>query len=378
VEIYTKLPGVKRRLGFYMEKMLRKKIILPFLIFLLFISWAVPAEAGFGVSPPTIRNRQLTPGSTFKKEIRLLRSLSDGDLLAQIKIDAPEIDSWISIDKGEEFLLPKGELQVPMLVSFNIPKDAELGDYTGHINVRVIPTEDEKKGGVAIALGARIDIDLSLTNVSFADFLVRVVAVPDFERLGPPWNWKVWRSLYEKLFYKIKVVLDIENKGNIAIAPSKVTIDVYDISKKKLLQTSEDKSLKKIDSFSRDKIEALFPTKLSVGQYWSKVRIYKGSQVVNFYEIAFTVEEHGVLGKSVSNLGIWPWLVLGGLILIALLIILLFIKIRIWRYFIALIVIISRPSLKGITRVLKNFNKKFWKWVNHQAEKHKNDNKEKD
>jgi hypothetical protein len=46
--------------------------------------------------------------------------------------------------------LPKGELQVPMTVTFEIPKNAELGNYSGNINVKVLPA-DSNSGGVSIA-----------------------------------------------------------------------------------------------------------------------------------------------------------------------------------------------------------------------------------
>lgn len=344
-----------------------RKIFLPFLILILFLSWITPVQAGFGVSPPSVRNRQLTPGTIFKKEIRLLRSSAEEDLKAEIKINAPEIDSWISIDKGEEFILPKGELQVPMIVTFDIPSDAELGNYSGHINVRILPVDGKRSSGVAIALGARIDIDLALTNVSFTNFLVRVISIPDFEKLGSPWNWKIWRALFNKLFYKIKVVMNIENTGNVKTAPSKVAVEVYDITKKKLLELSEDKSLKKVEPFSTSQVVASFPTKLDVGQYWAKVKIYKGSQIVNFYEIAFTIEKY----KGEKSLGVWPWLVLLLLVLIALLIIILLIKIRIWRYLVVLFVVIFKPILKAIFGFLKNINRKFWKWAGKRAEKYK-------
>jgi len=354
-----------------MKKIVRKTLFT-ILIVVLFSSWAVPVRAGFGVSPPTIRNRQLTPGSTYEKEIRLLRSSANEDLQVDIKIDAPEIAAWITLEKGLKFMIPKGDLQVPMKVYFNIPKNAELGNYRGHINVKVTPAGGNKSGGVSIVLGARIDIDLALTNVSFSDFIIKNVSIPSFERLRAPWNFKIWKPLFEKLFYRSVVLMNIENTGNIKTAPSKVVIEVYDISKKKLLETAVDKTIDEINSFSTESVKAYFPTKLLPGQYWSKIKVYKGSQIVNFYEIAFTVEDSGGLGAGARKLGVYPWLVMLGIIIIAILILLGLIKIKIWRYFIALIGIIIKPSFKGISSFFGGANKRFWKWVASQADKHKN------
>ncbi|MDD4902019.1 MAG: hypothetical protein PHE24_02680 [Patescibacteria group bacterium] len=350
-----------------------KKILLPLLVLVLLFSWANGVRAGFGVSPPLIQNHQLTPGSTYKQEIMLLRSDAADDLKAEVKVNAPEIASWITLDQGGSFVLPKGKLQVPMVITFKIPKGAELGNYTGAIDVKVAPAS-ENGAGVSIALGARIDIDLALTNVSQADFLVRLVSIPDFERLGKPWDWKIWAPIFNRLFYKIRVVMNIENKGNVKTAPSQVTIEVWDLSKKKMLQSSVDRSIKKIDPFSTAAVTAEFTTHLPAGQYWVKVRIYKEQEIVNYYEIAFTIANPGILGGN--NLGVWPWLVAAGIVLIVLAIIALLVKIRFWRFFIWLVLLPSRPILRTIINFFKALNKKFWQWLVRQAEKHKEEKNE--
>jgi hypothetical protein len=348
-----------------------RKIFLPALIILLFLAWAVSARAGFGVSPPLIRNHQLTPGSVYKQEIMLLRSSAEEDLKAEVKVDAPEISSWISLDRSESFIMPKGELQVPLVVTFKIPKGAELGNYNGYINVKIVPASEKGASGVAIALGARIDIDLALTNVYQSNFLVRLVSIPDIERLGRPWNLKVWAPLFDRLFYKIKLVMNIENKGNIEIAPSKVAIEVWDLSKKNLLQSSVTRSIEKIKPFSTSEIIAKFPAKIPAGQYWTKVKIYKGQEIVNYYEIAFSVAPSGVGGGTA--LGVWPWLVAAGIFLIIAVLIFLLIRIRFWRFFIWLILLPTKPVLKKIIQFLRAANKNFWRWIAKQADKHKDE-----
>jgi hypothetical protein len=346
-----------------------RKILLPTLILILFLSWAACARAGFGVSPPLIQNHQLTPGSTYSQEIMLLRSEADDELKAEINIDAPDIASWISLDQGNSFIMPKGEYQVPMIVTFKVPKNASLGNYTGSMDIKVSPVDGSAAGGVSIALGARIDIDLALTNVSQSDFLVRMVSIPDFELLGSPWNWKVWAPIFNRLFYKITLVMNIENKGNVKTAPSKVAIEVWDLGKQKLLQSSVDKSIKKINPFSSGTVSAQFPTHLPPGQYWVKVRIYKEQEVVNYYEIAFTIAQPGALGGN--NLGIWPWVVAAILVLIVLAIIALLIKLRFWRLFIWLVLLPTKPVLRTIGNFFQALNKRFWQWIVRQAEKHR-------
>jgi hypothetical protein len=354
-----------------MSRKILRKILLPLLVLALFLSWTTSVRAGFGVSPPLIQNHQLTPGSTYTQEIMLLRSSADDELKAEININAPEISSWISIDQGNTFILPKGQLQIPMKVEFKIPKGAELGNYTGSIDIKVVPVSENSSSGVSIALGARIDIDLALTNVSQSNFLVRLVSLPDFERLGSPWNWKVWSPIFEHLFYKIKVVMNIENKGNVKIAPSKVLIEVWDLNKQHILQSSVDHSIKKINPFSTSAVTAEFPTKLPVGQYWAKIKIYKEQEIVNYYEIAFSITEPGVLGGN--NLGVWPWLTALILVLLAIGVIFALIKIRFWRFFIWIIILPTKPVLRTTVNFFQKLNKNFWRWIVRQAEKHRDD-----
>jgi hypothetical protein len=345
------------------------KKIMPFLILVLFIGWATPALAGFGVSPPRIKNHQLTPGSIYPVKIMLLRSSAEEELRAVVKIDAPEIESWIKLDKEDEFVLPAGELQVPMTVTFNIPKNAELGNYTGNINIKVLPKD--RGAGVSIALGARIDIDIALTNVSDPDFLVRTVSIPDFERLGSPWNWKFWSKIFDRFFYRIRIVANVENTSSVDTAPSKISLEVYDLAKNNLLESSEDKTMKKVKAFSTGSVEAAFPTKLATGQYWGKVKIYKENEVVNFYEIAFSVENPGVLGAGARSLGAGPWALLGGLIFVCVFVVVLLIRIRFWRFILALLLLPTKPLAKNVGAAASGVNKNFWKWIAKQAEKHK-------
>jgi hypothetical protein len=176
----------------------------------------------------------------------------------------------------------------------------------------------------------------------------------------------------KRFFYRIRVVMNVENTGNVETAPSKIGLEVYDITKKTLLESREDKSLKKVKPFSVGEIVGDFPTKLPPGQYWGKVRVYKENEIVNFYEIAFSVEKPGVLGAGARSLGAGPWLLLAGLILISVLVVVLLIKIRFWRYIFFMLLLPTKPVGKGVKTAAKTANRNFWRWVVQQAEKHKN------
>jgi|GEM_PF-667797 len=355
-------------ISFSNYKMPKRYLISFFVALFAFLAGAHTALAGFGISPPYVYNKQLVPGAHYEQRITLLRSSAEDELRAQISVNAPDIDKWITIDKGNDFAMPKGELQVPMIVNVDVPKDAAIGDYKGYINVRIAPANQNTGGGVAIALGARIDIDLTLTNVTFSDFMVRLVSIPDVERLGKPWSWKYIYPIFEKLFYRVMVVMNVQNTGNVDTAPTKIQLDVYDLTENKLLETTETASLNKVKSYSTGEIQAFFPTTLPAGQYWAKIKIYKDNEITNSYKIAFTVADAGGLGGKARSLGYGPWLVLGAMVLAVLIVIFILIRIRIWRYIILLIVIIFGPVYRKLGSIIIAIKAAFWRWIRQKAE----------
>lgn len=326
------------------------------------------AQAGFGIAPPYVRPKKpLVPGSHYEQKITLLRSNADETLQAQLKIDAPEIKNWISFDKGEVFDLPEGKVQIPMVVKIDVPKNAELGEYKGHINVRIVPKDKPTGAGVAIALGARIDIDLKVADESFFDFVVRTVNIPKIEELSRPWNWPI----FSWFFYRIKVVMKIENTGNVKAAPTKVRLDIYDINEKKVLELHEDRSIKKIEPFQTGVVTASFPTKLKAGQYWAKVKVYKDKEIIHSSKLTLEILPAGSLPEG-PQLGIWPWVMLVGFSLIILAILLALVKIKIWRYGWRIFLIIIWPLRFVGQRIKQTWQRikiRFWQWLRAKAEK---------
>jgi hypothetical protein len=356
---------------------------LKFCLFLvIFLVWCPGAHAGFGISPPYFENNQLVPGSHYEQDITLLRSSADEDMQAEIKINAPKIEKWLKVAQGNTFIIKKGLLQVPIKIIADVPKDAEIGNYKGYINIRVSPIDAVQKAGVSIALGARVEIDLTLTNVVFSNFIVHLVSVPDFELLGPPWNWPFISKLFNYLFYRVRIAMDIENTGNTKTAPTRVHVDVYDLTETKLLESSDDKSIDKIDSFKTKTVMADFPTKLPVGQYWGNIKIYKDSDIVNTYKIGFSVSPAGSLGNRAPDLGRWPWVILAGIGLALLGILALLIKIKIWKYIFRLIKLIIilialplRPLYKLLKKQMNKIKAYFWKWIRNKAKEYDDNDK---
>ena len=82
----------------------KKICISASLVLILSISLIMPTLAGFGVSPPYVKNERLDRGSHYEQKIILVRGDPIEDLKAEITIDVPGAQEWISIDKGTEFI----------------------------------------------------------------------------------------------------------------------------------------------------------------------------------------------------------------------------------------------------------------------------------
>jgi len=241
---------------------------------LLLLSFANICLAGFGVSPPWVKNHVLLPGSRFEQTIILSRGEPEESLKAKVTIDVPEeIRSWFSIDKGLEFVLPKGEQQVPMKVTVNVPKNAKLGKYTGAIMVETFP---EKEGGtVSVALAAGIDIDLEVTEKEIAGMIIRFTDIGKIEEGSP-----------------LKYLMRIENTGNVNTKPDRVYIEVFDQAHQSLLASGENKNLDWVGPFQTKEIAAEFPTiKLGIGQYWAEIKIFKEDQILREEKLVYEVIE---------------------------------------------------------------------------------------
>jgi hypothetical protein len=321
------------------------------------------ALAGFGISPPYVKNTHLIPGSTYEQEIVLLRSSAETDMEAQVDVDAPEITSWITIDKGTRFVLPKDNLRVPMKVRVVVPPKAEVGSYNGFINIKIASLGDQA-AGVSVALGARVDINLTISNETVSDFIIRNITVSNFEELD--WPWDSW--LLGRFFYKIRAIMTIENTGNSKVAPTKILLDLYDITDKELLESTVDNSFIAVNPFSTAEVEAAFPTKQRAGEYWAHLKAYKDNTVVGNYKYAFRIAKKGELGGS--NLGIWPWVLAGCALAAAVILVFIIIKFRAWRIlllFATLIMTFFRPVIIGVKGGFKEVKASFFKWILKKA-----------
>jgi len=245
------------------------------------------AKAGFGISPPYVRNENLTQGSHFEQKIILVRDKPEEDWQAELIFNVPGANDWFSVDKGEKFILPKGEKQTPIIIRVDVPSKAEFKRYKGFIRVKTTPLKAQEPGTVAITLGGQIDVDLNVTKEIF-DFKVRGVKVSDLEE-GHKWLFWYFPGI-------IRFSIQIENIGNIDAAPTKVHFDIYDAKEEKLLESIETKKFdKKVKPFETEWVLAKLSTKLKPGSYWAQYKIYKKEEVISQGRIHLSILPRGTI-----------------------------------------------------------------------------------
>ncbi|MCA9362031.1 hypothetical protein KC906_01530 [Candidatus Kaiserbacteria bacterium] len=246
-------------------------------------------QAGFGITPPYVRNTSLTRNSVYEQEILLVRGDTNVAQKAEITVDAPEIQDWIEIVEGYEIKMPRGTQKVPMTVRVTVPKDAEFKDYEGAIRIRTLPDNDQvSQGAVNISLGALVDIDLSVIDRKIKDFRVRRISVPDLNE-GSKLAW---------LFFpgKVRFEMLLENTGNVDIAPSKVEFRIFDRAGKVLLEDT--KNIGKIDTvppYGTETVVAEIPTRLPAGSYVARYRVFNGDDVKQEGDLSLNILPDGTL-----------------------------------------------------------------------------------
>ncbi len=258
-------------------------------ILLFVILGADLALAGFGVTPPYVRNTSLTRNSTYEQQILLVRGDPNVPLKATVVVDAPEILDWIEIVEGTEFELPRGEQKVPMTIRVKVPEDAEFKNYTGAIRIKTGAVDDEvSAGAVNISLGAQVDIDLSVIDKEIKDFRIRKINISDLNE-GHKFAWLYFPG-------KIRFGMLLENTGNIDVAPSKVAFKIYDATGNVLLEDVRNKGkIEKVAPYATEEIVAELPTRLPAGTYIARYQIFNDDEVKQEGEVNLNILPYGTL-----------------------------------------------------------------------------------
>lgn len=262
------------------------------LTMLFFVLSTEIVRAGFGITPPYVRNTSLTRNSTYEQQILLVRGNPDAAQKALITVDAPELASWIQIVEGESIPLPRGEQKVPMTVKITVPKDAEYKDYQGVIRIKTVPDDNQvSAGAVSISLGAQVDIALTVIDKKIKDFRIRKIGVSDLNE-GKKLGWLYFPG-------KINFTMLLENTGNVDISPSKVEFRIFDFAGQVLLEEVVNKgSVTEVAPYATQEVLATLPTRLPAGNYIARYRVYNEDEVKQEGEISLNIRPYGTLQEA--------------------------------------------------------------------------------
>lgn len=278
--------------------------VLYTIFFVLFVSFTVGVNlsyAGFGITPPYVRNTSLTRNSIYEQKIIMVRSDPTTPLDAEIDIDAPEIKDWISIVEGTPVLMPAGETKVPITVRVQVPDDANFERYTGKIRISTVPPAgSETLGAVNISLGAQVDVDLTIIDKEILDFRVRKIEINDFNA-GHKVGWLYFPA-------KIQFGMRIENTGNVDVAPSDVVFEIYDSTGTQLLEKTKHRNrIEKVPPFATENVVAELPARVPAGSYLARYSIFNGEEVKQEGELTLNILPYGTLqtaGYGFSGLSV--------------------------------------------------------------------------
>lgn len=273
-----------------MNRVVRNFVVFVLLVPVLFMSLGShEVFAGFGITPPYVKNTSLTRNSTYEQQILLVRSETNIAQRAEVTIDAPEIQNWIEIVEGYDIKMPQGVQKVPMTVRITVPDDAEFKDYEGAIRIRTLPDDGQvAPGAVSISLGALVDISLSVIDREIKDFRVRKISASDLNE-GHKFLW---------LFFPGKINFDmmIENTGNVDIAPSKVELRIFDRNGAVLLEETDNiGKIQKVKPYATESISAAVPTRLPAGSYVVRYRVFNDEDIKKEGDISLNILPAGTL-----------------------------------------------------------------------------------
>jgi len=267
-------------------KLINKGIKFWIIVFLTLL-FAQVCQAGLGISPSLWIEEHVLPGSSIEKTFTLSRAEPKEDLYFSVQIEG-EIKDWIQIDKGLEFVMPKGKQQFPIKVKINIPENAEYREYQSEIRLISQPPKIKESGGIGIALSALIQIRITVSEKEVLNYEVLQITIPK-------------QTVNEVLNLNLK----IWNKGNVPAKPTKVIIDFWDKYKQnklasKEINITELSNIEAVAPFSEGEMNVSFPLQLQPEQYWANVRIYQGKTLLKSNDIFF--ELISSVGSAVENM----------------------------------------------------------------------------
>lgn len=258
------------------------------------------ANAAFGISPPFLNADHLVAGAKYVQTVYLVQSGADADLRIKADLEiSQKVRSWITIDKGFDFIIPKGVRQFPVTVTVDVPQTEKFGSYNGTLSFTTAP---DSAGQVTIALGAQVAINLIIGTETYRKFNVPIIKSLDIEE---GWNPRVYARL--------------NNEGNVEESFTGATFELLDqYGGTRLAFAQKAKNFPVVAPFTAGEFTIEFPVDfhLGIGQYWSVVNFYQNDKIVASQRAVFQVLKRGsISGPAAQFVGnfksYWAYYVLG-------------------------------------------------------------------
>ncbi|HEY5221126.1 MAG TPA: hypothetical protein VIJ29_03215 [Candidatus Paceibacterota bacterium] len=284
--------------------------IFPLFLALFFLIPASPTHAAFGISPPFLNADHLVPGAKYQQTVYLVQDQPNQDLNIQANLTMPQPGaSWISLDKGFNFVIPQGVRQFPVTITVSVPSNVTLGAYSGNLT---FTTQPSSAGQVTIALGAQVAINLTIGTGTFEKYSVPLIQFPDILEGQSP-----------------TVHVKFQNDGNVPESFDGATYQLYDqYDSVQLAYIQKSSGFPTTAPFTIADYNLTFPLDfyLGVGEYWGVVNFYKNGQVVASQKAIFNVLK-ATWYQEAWNYIMDEWVYF----LIGLVLVLIVIALAIWR-----------------------------------------------
>ena len=235
-----------------------------------------------GISPSLYISPNLSKGSHIEKSFVLSRSDPIEDLYFKVTMEGATKD-WTTLDKGTEFVMPKGQQRFPITVTADIPKNTADGEYRGGIRLESSLKSPGKTGGngSSVSLSALIQTDFTVSGNQILEYEVASIGIQNIEE-GSPLN----------------IFLTLNNTGNVTARPTKVHVDVFDKVNANLLESQDVTDMGVVEPLTTGNITILVPTKQGLGQYWARIYVYKNEVLMKEQNLVFEIVPVGSLHNT--------------------------------------------------------------------------------
>lgn len=240
--------------------------------------------AAFGVSPPFLNAQHLVAGATYTQTIYLVQDNPSNAVTINAMITVPDqIKSWITLNTGDQFVIPAGVQQFPVNITIQVPQGEGLGSYSGNI---VFATAPNSAGQVTIALGANVAINLTVGNGIYEQYSIPYITFPSIEEGWTP-----------------RVTYRFQNQGNVSEQVDAATFAIYDqFDAVQLAYLTKTGGFPTVPAFTTQENTVQFPTDfhLGIGDYWGVVTFYKNNQAIASQKAIFHVLPPGSLSSPID------------------------------------------------------------------------------